>query len=486
MKDKVKNLTKNTLIYGLGNAMNKFMGIFLIPLYAKLIPVEQFGVLAVFEMSLLFLSNIIPMGITNGHERYIIREKEKDEYPVFLFSNIVALFCLSFIILFIFSLLSNEMAFIISGDRGNNKLMVLVFIGLFFDINNLMPIHKLQYENKPIPYIAQNSFKLLISLSTAFYLISSLRYGIEGVFIGRILGSSSLFIWQLCVNILPVCQFKFDIRKVILAVKYGLPAVFSSLGFLLFLMSDRYLVNIYLGNSAAGKYAFGFRIASILLLLIQSIGISYLPTLFSHEKLEDNKRYYVKMLTYYTFAISWIIIGFIFFYKIPLWPLVKNKEYWDGLAIVPLLCFAFLFQGMTYFVSVGVSLTNKNRYLILPSLIIAAINILLNIYFLPKFGFVFAACCVLFSHILSVSVYSYFSNKFYKISFEWSKNLSTILLAVACIILGNIPWAGNDILFRLLLRIALLFSFPLILYRLGFFEKIELETIREKFKISIK
>ena len=68
MKDKVKKLTQNTLIYGLGNTMNKFMGIFLIPLYAKLIPIEQFGVLAVFEMSLLFLANIIPLVMTKCNE----------------------------------------------------------------------------------------------------------------------------------------------------------------------------------------------------------------------------------------------------------------------------------------------------------------------------------------------------------------------------------------------------------------------------------
>lgn len=458
------------------------MGIFLIPLYAKLIPIEQFGVLAVFEMSLLFLANIIPLGITNGHERYILREKEKGEYPVFLFSNYAALLGISFIVLSLLSLFSKEMSFIISGSSANNKVMFLVFISLFFDINNLIPIYKLQYENKPIQYILQNTSKLLISISTAIYLIAFRHYGIEGVFIGRILGSSSLFIWQLFANIIPYCKFHFDKQKVILAIKYGFPVVLSSIGFLLFLMSDRYLVNIFLGNSAAGKYSFGFRMASILLVLIQSIGVSYLPTLFSHENKDNNKRYYVKMLTYYTFIITWLIIAFVFFYKIPLWPLVKNKEYWDGLTIVPILCFAFLFQGMTYFVNVGVSLTNNNRYMIFPSILIATVNILLNIWLLPVFGFVFAAYCVLFSHMMSVTAYSYFSYRFYKIKFEWSKNLLTIVIAAIFIFISNMSWANDSVLIRIALRTAMLISFPVILWRLGYFEKIEVETIFERLK----
>ncbi len=479
MKDKVKKLTHNTVIYGLGNAMNKFMGIFLIPVYARFISIEQFGVLAIFEMSILFMSNIIHFGIINGHERYIIREKEIGEYPSFLFSNFISLLGITFVALFSLSLFSKEMSFIISGSSDYSYVMILVFVSVFFDVNNIMPIHKLQYENKPVAYVLQNLFKLVISLSVAIYLIIYRHYGIEGVFIGRVTGSSLLFTWQLFVNVIPSSRFYFNSKKVMLSVKYGFPVIFSSLGFLLSGMSDRYLVNMFLGNNAAGKYAFSYRMASMLLVIIQSIGVSYLPTLFMHENKKDNKRYYMKMLTYYTFIISWIIIGFVFFYKIPLWPLVKNKEYWDGLSIVPLLCFTFLFQGMGYFVNVGISLTNKNQYMILPSFIVAALNIGLNIWLLPVFGFAFAAFCALFSQMLIVSFYSFFSYRFYQINFEWSKVLLTIGVAAIVIFIGLMPAGKSNMGWLLVLRLVLLSLFPIVLYYLRFFEKIEIDTLKK-------
>ena len=37
-----------------------------------------------------------------------------------------------------------------------------------------------------------------------------------------------------------------------------------------------------------------------------------------------------------------LFLSFCFFTKYLLWPLVQNKEYWNGLAIVPVMSVAFL------------------------------------------------------------------------------------------------------------------------------------------------
>ena len=478
MKEKVKQISKNTLIYGLGNTLNKFMGIFLIPMYAAYIPIGQFGVLAVFEMAILFLVNLIPLGIPQGHERYFFREKEKGEYGTFLFSLVTAHLVVSFVIISLFIAFREPLAFAVSGNASNGRVMALVCISLFFEANNLIPLHQLQYENKPLQYTSQNLMKLVVSLGVTLYLVIRLRYGIEGVFLGRICGSGLLFVWQMAGNVLPKVNWTFRWEKVKQAVAYGFPMILGNLGFLLFLMSDRYLVNMVLGNDDVGKYSFGYRMASIVLVFTQAVTVSYLPTLFGQEKEKDNRRYYTKMLTYYAFITSWLILGFLFFYKIPLWPLVKNREYWDGLAVVPVLCYSFIVQGMIFFTVAGVYLTNNNRFVVLPNFAIAAVNILLNLLLLPKFGIMVAAVATLVSHAMLVGTNSYFSRRFYGIRFEWTKVLSALGISAVLLVAGNLfdPF-GNAI--KLLVRLALLAMFPLILYFLGFFEAIELKTIRD-------
>ena len=91
------------------------------------------------------------------------------------------------------------------------------------------------------------------------------------------------------------------------------------------------------------------------------------------------------------------VLFFLFFYKILLWPLVQNKEYWSGTAIVPIMSFAFLITGMNYFVNIGMTLKNKTRYYIIPTFVAAIINIGLNFIFIRRFGFIGAAWSALIS-----------------------------------------------------------------------------------------
>ena len=58
------------------------------------------------------------------------------------------------------------------------------------------------------------------------------------------------------------------------------------------------------------------RYPNLVMLLVQSIGIGYLPSMYQQEKQEDNIRFYRKMLFYYTFIMAYAILVFLFFYKI--------------------------------------------------------------------------------------------------------------------------------------------------------------------------
>ena len=51
----LKNLFKDTALYGIGKSFQKFIGIFLLPLYATVLTPEDFGVLDTIGVSTFFL-----------------------------------------------------------------------------------------------------------------------------------------------------------------------------------------------------------------------------------------------------------------------------------------------------------------------------------------------------------------------------------------------------------------------------------------------
>ncbi len=437
MLDKVRNIGRNTIYYGVGNILNKSLGFILIPIYSRLIPIDQYGVLAILELLILLFLAILNFGITSGHERYFFLEKEKREYNKFLFNNVLGLFLFSLISLGVISLFRPQLSMLLWGTRDYSYLILLVVIITFVEINNIIPLQILQYDGKPLNYIVTNLVRLIISVLATIYFVVAMKLGIEGILYGRLVGSGLTMLFQLFAVIAPKILVRIDFSKVIMTMHYGLPMTISLIGYLIFASSDRYMINWLLDERQTGMYGFGYKISNIVMLLVQSIGIGYLPSMYQQEKKSDNIRFYRKMLFYYTFVMSYAILFFLFFYKILLWPIVHNKEYWNGVLIVPVMSAAFLIMGMNYFVNIGLTLKNKTRYYIIPTFISALVNIGLNFLFIKRFGFIGAAYSALISQALNTILITIIANRFMPIGFEWKRIFTVLMLAFILFMAGT-------------------------------------------------
>lgn len=478
MLSKVRTIGTNTIYYGLGNILNKSLGFLLIPVYARHIPIEQYGILAILELIILLLLAILNFGITSGHERFFFIEKEKNEYGKFLFNNVTGLLIFSVVTLILIAIARYQVSMFFWGNDHYSWYIFLVVLIAFAELNNVIPLQILQYEQKPVAYIVTNFVRLGISVFATIFFVVYRNMGIEGVLYGRLTGSGVIMVFQIFTVVLPRIVASVDFTKVTQTIRYGLPFTVSMIGYLIFASSDRYMLNWLLDEGQTGMYGFGYKISNIVMILVQSIGIGYLPSMYQQEKKSDNTRFYRKMLFYYITVMSYSVLFFLFFYKIILWPVVQNSEYWSGVIIVPVMSLAFLIMGMNYFVNVGINLKNKTRYYIIPTFISAAINIGLNFILIRRFGFLGAAYSALISQTINTILITVISNHFMPVGFEWRKIFTVLIISVIFFLIGFIIEPDSRALLAVI-RIALLMLFPLILYKLNLFESIEIQRARE-------
>jgi O-antigen/teichoic acid export membrane protein len=478
MLDKVRKIGTNTFYYGLGNILNKSLGFILIPIYARHIPIDQYGVLAILELIILFLLAILNFGIPSGHERFFSIEREKNEYGKFLFNNVLGLFLFSLISLLIFSMASHQVSSFFWGNDKYSWFILLVVVISFVELNNVIPLQILQYEERPVAYIITNFIRLLLSVCATIYFVIINDLGIEGILYGRLLGSGIMMVYQFLSIVVPRITVIVDPAKVTQTIRYGLPFTVSLIGYLIFASSDRYMINWMLDERQTGMYGFGYKISNIVMLMVQSIGIGYLPSMYQQEKNSGNVRFYRKMLFYYTTVMSFAVLFFLFFYKIILWPLVQNREYWNGLAIVPVMSFAFLIMGMNYFVNIGINLKNKTRYYIIPTFISAAVNIGLNFLLIKRLGFMGAAYSAVISQTINTIMITAIANHFMPIGFEWRKIFTVLIIAIFFFLMGFMIEPESKLMLAFI-RIALLTMFPVVLYKFNLFESIEIQRTRE-------
>jgi O-antigen/teichoic acid export membrane protein len=318
-----------------------------------------------------------------------------------------------------------------------------------------------------------------MSFSLTILLVVRYHLGIDGILYARLAGNAAIMIFSFFFIIIPRCKLRIDFDAIKKTIRFGLPLVASNIGYLIFQMSGRYMLNWLSTEAETGKYSFGLKIANIInLLLVQSVGISYLPSVFSSEEKEGNVRYYSKVLTYYIFLMATITLVFLLFYKDLLSMVVRNNDYWSGLAIVPVLSLNFIVLGMNYFVCIGLFLKNKTNYYIIPSLITASINIVLNFILIPRYGMFGAAASTLISQIIYTSILAMVSNRIYPVPFEWKKVFLIFFLAMVAFLISESLTTGYFIL-DLVIRLLIILVIPVSLFKLGFFESIEKERLKE-------
>jgi O-antigen/teichoic acid export membrane protein len=479
MLGQLRKLGKQTAIYGLGNILNKMLGFILIPLYFRFIPIGDFGNLAVMEITILFLTSILHFGIFSGHQRYFFIEKGKNNYGTFLFNNYSGNVVITLILIVPFLVFSSRVSILFFENVSQTENLRIMFWIVVAEILCTLPFQILQFEEKPIRYILLNVFKLVLSFLLTIYFVKSLSLGIKGILFARLTGGATTALIMLLFVIIPRLKFKWDISLLWLSIKFGLPAIAGNIGYLIFQMNDRYMLNWLSTDIETGKYSFGFKIANFInLIFVATVGMSFMPSVFSKEKEENNSRYYRKMLTYYCFLIAFIILAFLFFYKDLLALMAKNKDYFDGFAVVPILSLSFMVMGMNYFVGIGLFLKNKMHLFLIPSLAAVVLNIIMNYFFIPLWGMMGAAYSTLISQIIYTAILTVTSGKQLKIGFEWFKILMIYTLAIA-LFLGNQLTASLNIFLATPVRLLLLAVFPLVLYKLNFFEKIEILRLRE-------
>jgi len=94
------------------------------------------------------------------------------------------------------------------------------------------------------------------------------------------------------------------------------------------------------------------------------------------------------------FTVAYIVILFL---SPEIIKIVADKRYWIGLSVVPYIFMAYYFNLM-YSFEVNVEFYVKKTHLIpIGTILSAALNVILNIIFIPKYGYVAAAITTVIS-----------------------------------------------------------------------------------------
>ena len=477
MIEDFRKLFRQSVIYGLGTLSTKLVGFVLIPLYTKSFSIAQFGVLGLLEVCAQVVIAFVGFSLYSGFFRWYWdknseNKKESMFFTVTIFQLLTAVLAYILILPFL-----SQISQLILGTVDYTFYFHLMLISALMQMVLIMPNTLLRLQEKPWLFTLANIAQLIISLSLTVYFIAYRKAGIEGIYYGQIAGSIA-FAAILIRYTLRNMVFRFEGRLLKEILVFCFPLFFSGVALVMLNVTDRFSIN-YLGNlSDVGLYSYGFKLANTLnVFLITSVNFAIQPMIYRMMGKPDNKRFYAKLLTYYTFGVMIFALSLMVFGMEITKLFAKRVEYFDAWTIIPFITYAIIFGMMKDVAVTGMNIAKKTSLIAATVIITAALNLSLNFVFIPLIGNQGAALSKMISMFVFLGLTYYASQRQYSIPYE-IKRLA-ILLVSAAVLYGASTFLNHFSVFpRITIKIIVILAYPFVLYLFKFYEPVELELLK--------
>ena len=244
-------------------------------------------------------------------------------------------------------------------------------------------------------------------------------------------------------------------------LKYSLPIIPHGISQVLLSQFDRVMVQKIISSSAAGIYSFSYNMGIIVQTIATSLDTAY--STWFYEQM-DSKKYDLIKIRANTYIKFFTIIVILLLLICPeVIKIMSPKSYWNSVycafPIIVSTYFTFLYTliaQIEYF-------HKKTNYIALGTLFAAIINVILNLIFIPKYGYIAAAYTTLFSYIL-YSIFHYILS--YKIIKFHLYDVKYILINIGIVFLSlifSIIFVNNIILRIIYVLLIILYTFKFII-----------------------
>ena len=477
MLSKLKSTAKSSFIYGIGNLSTKLIGLILLPLYTRVLPVGEFGMLAMLETSSQILITVFGLNLYNAFLRWYWEKEYSEMRNSLFFTVLIFLFTISSVMALSFVGASKTLSALLLNNSQYYQLIRLMVITAAFEIIGVIPLTLMRIQERPVLFISSNIIKFTVNLALTIFFIVGLKHRIEGIYEAQIIGNIVFFVF-LSGYILKHIEPKFNRKALREMLSFSMPLVLASIAGIFLNITDRYALKFMDGLDKLGSYQFGFKIANaIKVIVLNSISFALSPIIYKIIDEKGSKRFYSKILTYMGFGVMIIVMTVSFYGKELSMILANNKEYWSAYTIIPVLAFGLFFSSLRDTVFIGLNISKKTKISAAIIITVSALNIVLNITFIWLFSSMGAAIATALSQFLYLILVWKFSQKYLYIPFELIKILKIfitgIVLTVFAMFANKLP-----LIAAVIAKLSLLVAFPFVLYFWNFFEKIELDRLK--------
>ncbi len=359
---------------------------------------------------------------------------------------------------------------------------------LALDALAIIPFAWLRANEKPMRYAIVKILNVSLNLGlTLFFLILLPKmaegtsegflvsfykpdYEIPYILIANLFASGVTLLLMIRVYIRRPYVFDKDLWKRM--VRYAMPVMVAGIAFTINEVFDRYLLSellpVDIAKSEMGKYSACYKLALFMTLFATAFRMGIEPFFFSHSDTKHPQKAYAQITNYFVVMGSVILLTVAVFADVLKRFLVLNEAYWDAMPIVPLIVLASFFLGIYHNLSVWYKVTDRTKFGAYISMIGAVLTIIVNLIFIPYFGYMASAVATLLAYGTMMLLSFYFGRMYYPIPYNFRKIIFYLVVSILFSAISFYIFDRN-----------LFVGIPLLLLFLGLVYKLEFQNLKK-------
>lgn len=423
----LKDLAGQTIVYGLPSIVGRFLSYLLVPLYTYTFAPGEYGKVTFVYAYISFINILLTYGMETSLFNFSrLEENKKKVYSTTLLSVVFT----STLFVVIIGLFREPLAGLIHLPEHPEYIIWLAII-LSLDAICAIAFAKLRQLNKAKRFATIKSLNIVIYIfsnllfillcpkifknpDSIFYSIIHAVYnpniGIGYILISNVIASAATLLFLIPDIIKAGLGFDSALWKKMMP--YAIPLVFAGLAGMINETLDRVLLQYLLPKDVSwvqgGIYSACYKISIIITMFVQAFKYASEPYFFANAKEKDFAKNFADIVKY--FIIGCLLVSLVTLLNLSWIKYFVGKDYWSGLQVVPILLLANVCLGVFYTLSTWYKLSSKTLYGAYLTIIGAIITIILNIYWIPRIGYIGCAWATLICYA-TVMVISYLMSR---------------------------------------------------------------------------
>jgi O-antigen/teichoic acid export membrane protein len=442
---KIRELSTNVTIYGLGDVAVSIVNFFLLGLYVKYFSPEDYGVIGILGGLEVIAKIVFRFGLDGSFMRFFYDSDRPGDRRALASTIFFFLLAVNGTVLAALLIGAPAMATTLLGSRTHTMALRFMLVNTFAIGFTFIPFHVLRMERRTVTFSVMTLARAVMTILVRLALVVWFGMGVTGLYLADVLVTTGVMV-ALAQWFAPLIRPVFSTAVLRQTLAFGLPRLPHAAAQQVIAVGDKFMLKFFrVGMDNVGVYSMAVSFGLTQKLFLSAFESAWAPFYYATIREPDATRTFRVVTTYGVAVLALLTAGlsavgrdaaramthgFLLAPDDPRWTQVSTVITWTAVGV--------FFQGIYLLTSIGLNITKRTHYYPAATMTAAATNVGLNLLLIPRYGLSGAAWANGAAYAVQAALGYYFSQRFYAIDYERGRIARVCVAALAAYVAASL------------------------------------------------